>query len=210
MPIRIALVEDKRSDRDKFLRLFNSSPDLVCVAVCSTAKEALQKIPPTRPQIILMDIGLPGLSGIDCIPHLKALIPELQIIMLTILEDHEVIFQALQAGAMGYLLKSTSEPEILQAIRDLHAGGAPMSGQIAREVVSFFHKTPAGPESKSKLTDRQQEILRFLAQGKAYKTIADALGISPHTVNTHIAGIYAKLHVHNRTEALNKAFPKRA
>jgi DNA-binding NarL/FixJ family response regulator len=156
-----------------------------------------------------MDIGLPGMSGIDCIQRLRDLLPSTRILMLTVFEDHDRIFQSLKAGATGYILKKTPPAKVLEAIQELHAGGAPMSGPIARQVVAAFQDPPVNPASAAAiLTTREEQILRLLAQGYLYKQIADQLGISLGTVRTHVVNIYGKLQARSRTEACLKAFPR--
>jgi len=204
--IRVALVEDDPQVREGLMSLINSAPGFHCAAACASAEEALKRLPPLSPEVVLMDIHLPGMSGIECIRRLKQQQPQMQITMLTVFEDHERIFQSLTAGASGYLLKQTPPAKLLEAISDLHRGGSPMSAQIARRVVETFQR-PAAPEvSEANLTAREQEILRFLAKGYLYKEIADQLGLSVETVRTHLHRIYDKLHVRSRTEAVMKVF----
>ena len=207
--ITVAVVEDDTDICQGLASLINNSSGFICVATCPSAEEAIVGLPEKQPDVILMDIGLPGMSGIACIPHLKSYLPDTQIMMLTVFEDHDRIFESLKAGATGYLLKKTDPVTLVQSIRDLHAGGSPMSNQIARRVVEVFQRPsrkPDGPE----LTTREQEVLHGLSQGFLYKEIARSLGISIETVRTHVRNIYDKLHVRTRTEALNKAFPKLA
>jgi DNA-binding NarL/FixJ family response regulator len=204
--IRVALVEDRAEDRQKILAALHSSPDFDCVVVCASAEEARQTIPRHKPDIVLMDIQLPGESGIDCVRHLKDVTPGAEIMMLTIFEDHERIFQSLAAGATGYLLKKTPPDKLLEAIRELRAGGAPMSGQIARQVVTAFQR-PSPPAAR--LSPMEQKVLQLLARGHLYKEVADQLEIKISTVRTYVWHIYRKLQVHNRTEAVLKALPMR-
>ena len=210
--IRLALVEDDRQVREGLAQLIAASPGYHCVAACPTAEDALSRLPALKPDVVLMDIGLPGMSGIDCIRELKRLEPATQIMMLTVFEDHDRIFQSLAAGASGYLLKQTPTAKLLEAITDLHHGGSPMSVQIARLVVETFQpqsrRTIEGPGNQ--LSPREQQILHLLAQGHLYKEIADQLHLSVETVRTHIRNIYQKLHVHGRTEAINKVFGRPA
>lgn len=169
-------------------------------------------LPSRRPDVVLMDIGLPGMSGIDCIRQLKETFPRCQIMMLTVFEDHDRIYESLLAGASGYLVKKTPPAKLLEAIRDVHAGGSPMSNQIARRVVEAFRASgSSGSKDTSRLdalSTREQEILACLSQGLLYKEIAARLGISIETVRTHIRNVYQKLQVRSRTEALLKAFPR--
>ena len=206
--IRVALVEDRTCDRESLADLLRAGPGLGCVAACSSADEALVTLPRCKPDIVLMDIQLPGLSGIDCIRKLRPLLPAAQFMMLTVVEDHDLIFRSLAAGATGYLLKKTPPVKLLEAICELHAGGAPMSGQIARQVVSVFRKTSSVASSPSKLSPAEQKVLQLLARGYLYKEVADSLTISVSTVRTHVWHIYRKLHVHNRTEAILKGLPR--
>jgi DNA-binding NarL/FixJ family response regulator len=203
--IKVALVEDDREIRESLASLINGSPGLHCVAGFATAEEALERMPTVAPDVVLMDIRLPGMSGIDCIRRLKNLAPDLQIMMLTVFDDHDKIFQSLAAGATGYLLKNTTPAKLIEAIQDLHQGGSPMSGQIARRVVKAFQAPQAKAAAEAALTKREQEILTHLSHGLLYKEIANALGISIETVRTHIRNIYEKLQVRTRTEAVLKA-----
>jgi DNA-binding NarL/FixJ family response regulator len=202
--IRVALVEDRRATRQGIASLIRASEGLVCVAACSSGEKALELLPSLQPAIILMDIGLPGKSGIECIRELKLKLPAASIMMLTVFEDPEKIFQALSAGAKGYLIKKTSPSELLKAIRELHEGGAPMSSQIARRVVDAFEKRPPKALTAARLSPREREVLDLLAQGLLYKEIAARLDMGIGTLRGHISSIYEKLHVHNRTEALLK------
>jgi DNA-binding NarL/FixJ family response regulator len=207
-PIKVAIVEDNREIREGLTLLINGSPDFQCVLACASAEAALIEIPRQQPDVVLMDIGLPGISGIECIRRLKELAPKTQMMMLTVFEDHDKIFQSLAVGASGYLIKRTPPAKVLEAIQELHHGGSPMSNQIARRVVQVFQTPVRSSEAVALLSEREQEILTHLAQGFLYKEIAEALGISTDTVRTHVRNIYEKLHVHTRTGALLKAFPK--
>jgi len=207
--IKVAVVDDDLELCGGLAKLIDSAPGFSCVATCPSAEEALVGLPARQPDVILMDIGLPGMSGIACIPKLKERLPHSQVMMLTVFEDFDRIFQSLKAGAMGYLVKKASGKNLIQSIRDLYAGGSPMSNQIARRVVEEFQKTPSrSVEAPGQLTDREKEVLAKLAQGFLYKEVADSLAISLETVRTHTRNIYSKLQVRTRTEALNKAFPK--
>ena len=205
--IRVAVVEDRREDRDALVRLLGQSPGFTCVGACGSAKEALEVLPFSRPEIVLLDIRLPGMSGIDCIPGLKASLPGTQIMMLTVFEDHDLIFRSLAAGATGYLLKKTPPAKLLEAIQELRAGGAPMSGQVARQVVAAFQQPAQAAGAASRLSPVEEKVLQRLARGLLYKEIASELGVSISTVRTHVWHIYRKLHVHNRTEAIRTAMP---
>jgi len=205
--IKVAVVEDSPDEREALFFLVRGSPGFTCVAACRNAEECLEKLPPLKPDVVLMDIGLPGISGIECIGRLKRLLPDTQMMMLTVFEDHDRIFQALSAGAAGYLVKKTAPAKLLEAIQELRAGGAPMSGQIARQVVAAFQKPPPQCAALAELSPREREILADLAQGFLYKEIADKIGISINTVRTHIGKIYEKLQVRSRTEAILKTLP---
>ncbi len=210
--IRVALVEDRAEERETFAELLNSSPGFACVAACASAREALRVLPDCKPDIVLMDIQMPGMSGIDCVRQLQPMLPQTQVMMLTVVEDYERIFQALAAGATGYLLKKTEGPKLLEAVRELHVGGAPMSGQVARKIVAAFHQTPASSSSTDEpLSPIEESILQRLARGLLYKEVAEDLNIAASTVRTHVWRIYRKLQVHNRTEAILKGLgPRRA
>lgn len=201
----IAIVEDTHEYRNFLQALIDGADGLQCVGAFANAEDALVHIPTLKPKIVLMDIGLPGMSGAECTVKLKALQPELLILMLTIFQDSDRIFEALQAGATGYLLKKTPPAEIVEDILDLSEGGAPMSSQIARKVVEAFQPDPL----VQKLTVREKEILTFLAKGFSYKEIAERNNISVKTVNKHIYNIYQKLHVNSNIEAVAKFFGHR-
>lgn len=203
-PIRISIVEDDDRIRNMFIILLEGAEGFRCVSGYSSAEDALADIPSKKPDIVLMDINLPGMNGIECVKKLKAEEPEIFIVMLTVYEDNDRIFQSLEAGAVGYLLKSTSPSEILEALKDVKNGGAPMSAQIARKVVQSFHKPEDSNKKLEMLTDREQEILSLLASGYMYKEIAEELFVSMDTVKTHIRHIYDKLQVRTRTEAVVK------
>lgn len=208
--IQVALVEDDPHLRANLTAMLNGAAGFQCQAAYPDAKAALRGIPANRPDVVLMDINLPGMLGTDCVRELKSLTPNLPILMLTVYEDSEQIFKSLMAGATGYLLKRTPKDKLLEAIREVDAGGAPMSRQIARRVVQFFQKVTELPTDMQKpnvvvsLTDREKEVLAALAKGYAYKEIAGQLNISFETVRTHLRTIYEKLHVHSRTEAVLK------
>jgi DNA-binding NarL/FixJ family response regulator len=205
MAIKVAIVEDNRTVRDGLKFLIGHSPGCECVRGWATAEEALEQVERVRPDVVLMDIGLPGMSGIDCITQIKKLLPKIQILMLTVFEDDDRVFQSLTAGASGYLLKKSDPTQVIAAIEDIHRGGSPMSSQIARRVVAFFQKPQSDHRQVDGLSPREQEILTLLAKGFLYKEIAESLGISVETVRTHIRNLYEKLHVRSRMEAVNKA-----
>jgi DNA-binding NarL/FixJ family response regulator len=206
--IRIAIVEDEKAIRNGLKLLIDGTEGYKCVALYPNAEEALRRIFDADPDVVLMDIHLPGMSGIECVQQLKKQNPNFQIVMLTIYEDDEEIFKSLAAGAHGYILKKTPPAKLLEAITEVHNGGSPMSSQIARRVVDFFQTKEVNSKQTDKLTEREQEILSFLSKGYRYKEIADVLCISIETVRTHIRNIYEKLHVHSRTEALLKYLGK--
>ncbi|MBP6978437.1 MAG: response regulator transcription factor [Bacteroidales bacterium] len=204
--IRIAIVEDDRTVREGLQMLLNGSPGFACVAAYANGEDAVADIPQVSPDVVLMDINLPGINGIECILALKELHFPGQFIMLTVFEDADAIFRSLSAGATGYLLKQTPAAKLLEAIQDVYRGGSPMSGEIARKVVqSFQHPVPASKNAGG-LTKREEEILDYLMKGFFYKEIAGELFISTETVRTHIRNIYEKLQVRTRSEAILKYF----
>ena len=212
--IQVALVEDDPGVRGNLAAMLNASPGFHCQATYADGLSALAGIPSLHPDVVLMDINLPGMMGPECVRQLKKANPGLPVLMLTVYDDSEQIFKSLMAGATGYLLKRTPKDKLLEAIREVNSGGAPMSRQIARRVVQFFQEIeqmPAtvqrAPEVRS-LTEKEQRVLAGLAKGLAYKEIADVLNISFETVRTHVRSIYEKLHVHSRTEAVLKYFGK--
>jgi DNA-binding NarL/FixJ family response regulator len=204
MSISVSIVEDDARVRGSLARLIDGTPGFRCVSNHSSAEDALREIPKFKPDVVLMDINLPGLNGVECARQLKPQLPATQIIMLTVYRNTEHIFNALAAGATGYMLKQTPPAELLAAIREVHAGGSPMSGHIARKLVqSFQQPVPDTSESQS-LSPREAEVLNLLAKGFLYKEIADSMKVSYATVHTHIRHIYEKLHVRSRTEAVAK------
>lgn len=201
--VRVALVEDDSSIRNALEIVLNGAPGFECVGAFASAEDALARLAGVSPQVVLMDIQLPRMSGVDCVRALKERHPEIQILMLTVFEDDELVFESLAAGATGYLLKRTPPGEILEAIAEVNRGGSPMSSYIARKVVQSFRPSRQAGE-KLPLSERERQILQQLAKGYRYKEIADALDISLDTVRTHLRRIYEKLHVHSRTEAVVK------
>jgi DNA-binding NarL/FixJ family response regulator len=202
---KVAIVEDNATLRQYLAELIGATPGHKCVCACASAEEALAEIPKNPPDVVLMDIHLPGQSGIVCTARLREKMPELQVIMLTVYKDIKMIFQALKAGACGYILKRADEREILAAIAEVSTGGAPMTSEIARMVVrSFMEPAPAPLAEKEQLSSREMEILALLAEGLSNKEIGTRLQISFDTVRTHLMHIYEKLHVRCRTEAAVK------
>lgn len=203
--IDVAIVEDNSALANGLRKIIESASDFRCLGVWTTAEEALKKIDAFCPQVVLMDINLPGMSGIQATALIKQHLPEVQVIMVTVYRDHDQIFAALKAGASGYLLKRSTPEEVRQAIRDVKSGGAPMSAEIARRVVEAFHQPmKAKVDEDMKLSKRETEILEHLTKGLANKEIADRLDISVETVRVHLCRVYEKLHVHSRTEAAMK------
>ena len=208
--ITVSLVEDDPGVRANLAKMIDGTPGFHCQAAYGDGPSALKNIPAHRPDVVLMDINLPGMLGTECVRRLKSVAPDLPVLMLTVYDDSEQIFQSLRAGATGYLLKRTPKDKLLEAIQEIINGGAPMSRQIARRVVQYFHQAsqlghPTNPAPEvAALTDREGQVLALLAKGHAYKEIADLLNISFETVRTYVRTIYDKLHVHSRTEATLK------
>lgn len=203
---RIAIVEDSKIVREGFASFVNADPDLKCVCTCATAEEALDQIPKHKPDVVLMDIHLPKLSGIECTERLKQQMPGLQIIMVTVYEDPERTFKALRAGACGYLLKRSTPEELISAIHEVRQGGVPMTREIARKVIATLQKPTTAAAEVESLSVRELEILELLAQGFPNKQIALRVGLSDSTVRWHLQNVYQKLHVRSRTEATVKFF----
>jgi DNA-binding NarL/FixJ family response regulator len=206
--IRIAIVEDDKTVREGLQILLGGSPGFSCAGAYGNGEDALAGIPTLLPDVVLMDIHLPGISGIECILMLKALDLPVQFIMLTVFEDADAIFRSLSAGASGYLVKQTPPAKLLEAIQEVHHGGSPMSGEIARKVVQSFQNHSTSGKVQGGLSKREEEILSYLARGYLYKEIAGFLFISVETVRTHIRNIYEKLQVRTRTEAILKYLGK--
>jgi DNA-binding NarL/FixJ family response regulator len=204
MSIAVSIVEDDPQVRGSLAKLIDGAPGFRCVSVHPSAEDALVEIPKVKPEVVLMDINLPGANGVECVRKLKPHCPTTQIIMLTVYQKTEHIFNALAAGATGYMLKQTPPAELLIAIKEVHGGGSPMSSHIARKIFqSFQQPAPACAEAES-LSPREAEVLDLLAKGFLYKEIADQMKVSYATVHTHIRHIYEKLHVRSRTEAVAK------
>ncbi len=202
MSIGVSIVEDDLPVRKILADWISQSSDFRCVSSYGDAPSALASLPKDNPDVVLMDINLAGQSGIQCVARLKALMPKTQFLMLTVYEDTDHIFDALAAGATGYLLKRRSRRELFDAIRQVHEGGSPMTSYIARKVVQAFQRPRSEQRPRETLSEREDQVLRLLARGFAYKAIADNLGLSISTVNTYIMRIYEKLHVHSRGEAV--------
>ena len=207
--ISVCIVDDNKQLRDTLEEIIIMSDGYKCIGTIATAEEAIEKLPQIKPDVVLMDINLGGTeSGIDCVKILKPQMPATNFMMCTVYEEDEKIFEALSAGASGYILKKTAPAKLLEAIRELYQGGAPMSSQIARKVVAAFQNKPASADSNrlDELTNREKEILEQLSKGLMYKEIAAQLFLSAETVRKHVYHIYEKLHVNNRVEAVNRFF----
>jgi len=208
MSISIAIVEDLDVVRNGLKDFISLSTDFLVVGAFKTGEEALEHLPEIRPDIVIMDINLPGMNGIECIRQVKDKSPGTQFMMFTVYENDDKVFEALKAGASGYLLKNTGLLHIAESVKELHEGGSPMSANIARKMVNLFRDNDKKNPFLDLLSNREKEILQLLAKGLLYKEIAEQLGITTGTVRIHIHKIYEKLHVQNRTEAINKAFGK--
>ena len=204
MNIAVSIVEDDTSAREILADWVNQASGLKCVGSHATVEEALERVPAEKPSVVLMDINLPGMSGIEGVRRLKSMLPGTQFLMLTVYEDTDHVFEALSAGATGYLLKQTRRNELLDSIKDVHAGGSPMTGNIARRVVQAFHRADVGEPESAKLSQREREVLELLARGYLYKEIMDSLNVSRGTLNTYVRRIYEKLHVRSRSQAVAK------
>jgi DNA-binding NarL/FixJ family response regulator len=204
MAIKVSIIEDDDWIRENLASRIGQTQGFACAGAYRTGEEAVAKVPRLMPDVILMDINLPKMNGIECVRQLKALTPSAQILMLTVYEDSDKIFNSLLAGASGYLLKRTPQAEILEAIAEVHRGNSPMTGHIARKVVQYFNLRGGAGTEVEKLSSREREVLERLAQGMPYKEIASLLSVSIDTIRVHIKGIYGKLHVHSRGEAVAK------
>jgi len=204
MAITISIVEDDRKTRNNLMTFLNGETGVSLLTAYDSGEEAVRGIPIERPQVALVDINLPGMNGIECTAKLKSALPELQVLMLTAYEDSDLIFASLRAGASGYMLKRMVPTELIQAIEQVHLGGAPMSMRVARKVVDHFHQIRQSASEVENLSKREQEVITLLAKGYHYRKIGDSLGISLSTVRTHLQRIYEKLHVQTRTEATVK------
>jgi DNA-binding NarL/FixJ family response regulator len=198
----VVLVEDKPGVRDSWVKLINSLPGFVCAQACASGEEAVRVIPAAKPDVVLMDIFLPRMSGIECTARLKIEMPRLQILILTAVEDDELVFMALEAGADGYLLKRTKPEDLRAAMVDVLGGGAPMTSEIARRVVESFRRAEKYPKAEVRLTTREEEVLILLSKGYSNKEIASQMTIGVETVGSHLKHIYEKMHVRSRAEAV--------
>jgi DNA-binding NarL/FixJ family response regulator len=198
----VVVVEDDRGLREQIVQILETAPDIKCLGAFVSAEEALPQILSKNPDVVLMDIKLPGMSGIQCVAEIKKVMPTKQIIMVTVYEDSERIFRALKAGANGYLVKSSPPEQLLAAIRDVSTGGAPMSSHIANKVVRHFHLIGNSPTESENLSPREREVLELLASGFIYKEIGDKLNIGTETVRTYVKNICQKMHVRSRLEAV--------
>ena len=203
MPINVSIIEDDPGTREALAVRVNQTPGLHCLSTYATGEQGVPGIAAEKPDVALIDIKLPGINGIECVAKLRSLLPQLQVLMITTYQETELIFDSLQAGAHGYLLKNAPPAELTQAIEQVHQGGSPMSMQIARKVVDHFCRAQPSSEM-DKLSKREEEVLALLAKGSLYKEISDQLNISVNTVRTYVHRIYEKLHVQSRTEATVK------
>jgi DNA-binding NarL/FixJ family response regulator len=204
MLIAIAIVEDNPQIRRNLARFIGETPGFRCTCLCATGEDALKVIPQQPPDIVLMDIQLPGMSGIECTAALKQKLPNLRVMMLTVYEDSDAIFDALKAGASGYLLKRSAPDRLIEAIKEMHRGGSPMTSEIARKVIDSFHSAKQVTHPQDRLTHREEEVLQLLAKGYSPKEIGAKLELSYETIRVHLKRVYEKLHVHSRTEAVLK------
>jgi len=206
--VRVVIVEDDDWLRGNLEQDIGQTPGFKVLQTFRTAEGALTGIPALRPDVVLMDINLPGMNGIECLRQLKTACPDLQVLMLTVYEESEQIFNSLLAGASGYLLKRTATTQIIESIRQVRAGGSPMTANIARKVVQYFNRMGNRTSECDRLSPREREVLELLARGDAYKQIADKLGVSLETVRMNVKNLYTKLHVHSRGEAVAKLMPR--
>ena len=204
MSISVSIVEDNAELRGSLARLIRDSPGFSYLSDHATAESALREIPKLNPNVVLMDINLPAMNGVECVRRLKSLAPKTQFLMLTVYNKTETIFEALTAGATGYLLKQSGSDDLMAAIRDVHEGGSPINSSIARKIVESFQRSAAPGKETANLSPREKEVLDLLAKGYLYKEISDKIGLSFSTVRTHVRHIYEKLHVRSRTEAVAK------
>jgi DNA-binding NarL/FixJ family response regulator len=208
MKIKVSIVEDNAGTRENLMRVLQAAPELTCLHGYPDAETAIREIPNHVPDVVLMDIRLPGMSGIGCVAKLKEKLPDLVVLMLTTYEESELIFDSLRAGATGYLLKNMPPPELINAVVQARVGGSPLSMRIARKIVDHFKQTRTAASETESLTKREHEILSLLAKGFLYKEIADHLKISINTVRVHVQKVYDKLHVHSRSQAIMRYLGK--
>lgn len=209
-PIRVIAFDDNKDMRDMFRMLVDTQKDMVCVAVQPDLSQMMRDIDAAKPDVIVMDIQMPGMNGIEGVRAIKARFPEARILMQTVFDDEDKVFDAICAGASGYILKTATTQEMMQAIRDVHGGGAPMTPAIATKVLARFRGNETATATEEyHLSDREKSVLTLLVKGRSYKMIAEELGISYHTVDSHMRKIYEKLHVHSNAEAVSKAVSKR-
>ena len=208
--IKVGIVEDNKTLREGFETLLNRTPGFQCVCTCATVAEALRKIPKAAPDVVLMDIQLPDATGVECTAKLKETLPALHIVVVTVYEDSERIFQALRAGACGYLLKRAQPERIIAAIQEAQEGGVPMTPEIARKVIGQFRQEATVAVEVEQLTDREKEVLEFVMHGLGNKAIADRLGVTVAAVKWHLQHIYEKLHVHSRAAAVARFLERRS
>jgi DNA-binding NarL/FixJ family response regulator len=204
---KVAIVEDNKTTREGLATIINLSTDFRCVCTCSTAEEALKVLPKHAPELVLMDIQLPNMSGVECVAQLKELLPMVKAIMVTVYEDPDRIFRALRAGASGYLLKRSTPDDVLNAMREVQQGGGAMSGEIARRVIGYFREQATAKAEIDELTPREREVLELVVHGLSNKEISERLSLAVESVRWHLKHIYQKLHVHSRTEAALKFRP---
>lgn len=204
MRINVGIVEDDREVRENWAKVLNAHPRLKCIAACESGEAALKQFPACRPDVVLMDINLPGMSGIQCAALIKQQLPKTQVLMVTIYSNNNSVFESLKVGASGYILKNNSSADVIRSIIEVVEGGAPMTGQIARRVIEAFRRPPPKDLKAAQLTTREEEILQLISRGYANKEIASRLDVGVSTVRTHIEHIYQKLQVHCRTEAAAK------
>jgi DNA-binding NarL/FixJ family response regulator len=204
MSIAVSIVEDDAPAREILADWVSHADGLTCAGSYASVEQALEHLPAEKPSVVLMDINLPGLSGIEGVRRLKPLLPDTQFLILTVYEDTDHVFDALAAGATGYLLKQTPRSELLASIKDVHGGGSPMTNNIARRVVQAFHRQDATVPESAKLSQREREVLELLARGYLYKEIMDSLNVSRGTLNTYVRRVYEKLHVRSRSQAVAK------
>jgi len=208
MTIHVAIVEDQKQIRDGLKSMIDSLADFFCSGAFENAEDLIKNYKHLDVQVVLMDIGLPGISGIECVERLKGLRPEVHFLMCTNLDEDDKIYDALCAGATGYVLKSISKADLAEAIRQIQAGGSPMSPTVARKIVNSFSGKQKNTKLVNSLTDKEREVLNYLSKGYPYKIIADKMSVGIGAVRFHIRNIYDKLHVHSRADAINKVFPK--